>query len=122
MHTHAPSPLRLVRAAVFLKTPRADWLCWLHQGDVDIFVAINHQAQSGCIHDQPCRLSTPLLLSLTLLSLLPPSISFSYSILIFLSLSQVCSPRRPPLVYFSLSSETIAHRKLKQAHCAENKL
>lgn len=48
----------------------AEWLRWLHGWNVDIFVAINHQAQSGCIQEQPRHPSTPLLLSAS-----PPSIS-----------------------------------------------
>lgn len=48
----------------------AEWLHWLHGWNVDIFVAINHQAQSGCIQEQPRHPSTPLLLSAS-----PPSIS-----------------------------------------------
>lgn len=60
---HAVSPPRLVRAAA--KPPPAEWLHWLHPGDVDIFVAFNHQTRSGRIHDQPRHLSTPPLLSRT---------------------------------------------------------
>lgn len=88
--THAPSPFWLVRATVFMKTPQAEWLQWLHRGHVDIFVAINHQAQSGCIHDQPCHLSTLLLLSLWLSHFLSFAFTcFSCSTLNFLSLPPV---------------------------------
>lgn len=97
--THAPSPFWLVGATVFMKTPRAEWLQWLHRGHVDIFVAINHQAQSGCIHDQPCHLSTLLLLSLWLSHFL--SFAFtcsSCSTLNFLSLPPVLLPF--PVLFF----------------------
>lgn len=98
-HTRVPSPPRLVRAAVFLKTPQAEWLRWLHQEHVDIFVAINHQAQSGCIHGQPCHLSTLLLLSPRPSRSRPPSLSpiqpSTFSLFSFLPLLLLICPTSP---------------------------